>query len=205
MNSMRTKRGFTLCEMLVVIAIIAILAALLMPALQRANQFALQAKCGNNLKMLGLGYAQYADDNNGYAPRLTFHQKVAPYLDVPATAPFAYVCPAKEFDNSMLEYDNYSLNGRLDDDDSNGPYGGSYYWTLKLTGTPRPATTYFLFDGRLLSEVSTGGVKRASNVILVNTYVDFNRHPSGALTLFLDNHVQGLFVTVASGWTPEAD
>jgi prepilin-type N-terminal cleavage/methylation domain-containing protein/prepilin-type processing-associated H-X9-DG protein len=57
--------GFTLVELLVVIAIIAILMALLMPALERAREQGKRAMCLNNLKQLTLAWNLYADDNEG--------------------------------------------------------------------------------------------------------------------------------------------
>ena len=55
-------------ELLVVVAIIAILAAILLPALNAANERGMAASCINNLKQVGNGLAMYADDNNGVIP-----------------------------------------------------------------------------------------------------------------------------------------
>jgi prepilin-type N-terminal cleavage/methylation domain-containing protein len=61
--------GFTLLELLVVIAIIAILAALLLPALSAAKQRAWTISCNSNLHQIGLGMKMYADEANGLYPK----------------------------------------------------------------------------------------------------------------------------------------
>ena len=61
----RTAYRFTLIELLIVIAIIAILASLLMPALQKARETAMSTKCVSNLKSINSMVQLYVDDNNG--------------------------------------------------------------------------------------------------------------------------------------------
>lgn len=62
------RQGFTLIELLVVIAIIAILAAILFPVFARARENARRASCQSNLKQIGLGLIQYAQDYDEGTP-----------------------------------------------------------------------------------------------------------------------------------------
>ena len=61
-------RGFTLIEMLIVIAIIAVLAAILFPVFGRVREGARTTACASNLKQLGLAFTQYAADYGGRMP-----------------------------------------------------------------------------------------------------------------------------------------
>jgi prepilin-type N-terminal cleavage/methylation domain-containing protein len=63
----RSRRGFTMVELLVVVAIIGVLVALLMPAVQMARESARRVSCTNNMRQIGRGL-EYFHDANGVLP-----------------------------------------------------------------------------------------------------------------------------------------
>jgi type II secretory pathway pseudopilin PulG len=68
MHRLAGKSRFTLIELLTVIMVIAILIALLMPALHRTRYNARLVSCANNLRQYGLAVFTYASDNDTYYP-----------------------------------------------------------------------------------------------------------------------------------------
>jgi prepilin-type N-terminal cleavage/methylation domain-containing protein/prepilin-type processing-associated H-X9-DG protein len=77
--------GFTLVELLVVVGIIALLIAVLMPALGKAREAATRTKCTSNLRQIYLGVQMYAQDNRGMmVPRYEVRKVTLNAADVAA-------------------------------------------------------------------------------------------------------------------------
>lgn len=122
----KSKRGhFTLIELLIVIAIIAILAAMLLPALNNVRSKAYSINCCSNLKQLGSMILMYSGDSNGSLPyskqgsgsdeifwqNILESQKYTGWFD---TAKI-YRCPVQSQTNSTFNrvYSHYGVNNNI--------------------------------------------------------------------------------------------
>jgi prepilin-type N-terminal cleavage/methylation domain-containing protein/prepilin-type processing-associated H-X9-DG protein len=117
----RPSRGFTLVELLVVVAIIIVLVGLLMPALQAAREASRRTKCANNLKQMALATLDFESANQVIPPSRYWDQvvgdnsnnwsaqsKILPYME--ETITYNMINFNVIDDNSYLPSPNSTLN-----------------------------------------------------------------------------------------------
>ncbi len=170
-------RAFTLIEMLVVISIIAVLIALLLPALGMAHQLGMSTQCLANLRSMGQILNEYASSyqdavpfgydpggntgNNWYAMLFNYNESQRSGNWPPPNGlqhAFAglYVCPASVNPiNNMWDF-TYAANPNVFKYDpfttSNSNAGDPDWWPLqKLSAIPRPAQTIAIGDANQYS------------------------------------------------------
>ena len=121
---MKRNNGFTMTELLVVIAVIALLAALLIPTLSQSRNTAYRVFCLNNLHRIQLASSMYALDNSGFLPPHDPRSKWPSQLQSILKDPRGLFCPMDLLDlnsspaNFTAPFDSlqrsYIMNGFYD-------------------------------------------------------------------------------------------
>lgn len=199
-----TPGAFTLVELLVVIAVIALLAALLLPALSRAKESARASQCLSQMHQISLAIRLYADGNNDEFPRsqhsafahgqLPWGRAIAPELgqtDLTWTNLLAglYHCPS---DPRKAAW-SYGQNVYFELDPENDDYTGSPQTWRRMATVPKPAATILHAEN-----ASNAGAAMGADHIMAHFWisprdaadVEARRHRARSNYSFVDGHAQ---------------
>jgi len=147
------KKAFTLVELLVVISVVALLMAILMPALSRAKQESQSIVCLNNLRQMLLAANVYANENDGFYPSAYYNKTVngiktrycwdfSTTKDWSTTPATVKVRPGILWDGKTIEKIHQCPAFKGKSNTANDPYTGYNYNTSYIgrdeTQSPRP-------------------------------------------------------------------
>jgi len=195
---LQRQPGFTLLELLTVIAIIVLLASILLPAMGRAKEMGRRISCTNNLKQIGIAVTMYTMDYQGWFPNArivttgnTWWDNLSVYLNVRLEqwkrlgAPWR--CPSddcKERHGTPLPYADYMWNYYLTN------IAASSDLAQKISQVKTPSKTLTATDREW-----------GSGTFGTYSYV-YNRHMLGANYLYCDGHVRWASIRdmTTAGW-----
>ena len=199
---MKKRAGFSLVELLIAIAVIAVLLMLLMPALGSAKEQANLTRCAAKIRQVNMAVLQYAGERNGTLPRWNRGREPVPIGDPPGggigdnlnpawsqmlvdanilnSASAVWKCPEDLSDKSEISYTiNATVAGH------------------RLSVLARHAETILLterYDKTSTRKINSVTYAATPNVTGVQT-----SHPRKALFAFLDGHVAAIAYNQTAG------
>jgi prepilin-type N-terminal cleavage/methylation domain-containing protein/prepilin-type processing-associated H-X9-DG protein len=209
------RSAFTLIELLTVIAIIGILAAIIIPTVGRVRQSAKSAQCLSNLRQMGMGFTLFAADNKGRLPRVglnprpnkpevvdaLWYSAISPYIQksqIVSNHP-VYRCPSEETQvpadrvNSVIQY---SVSRALEKSGSAVLANGV---GARPEEIPSPTRTFMLVDVKVNDQGTTSNASMIYSQIQtsINGTPEASatvayRHNLGLNCLFVDGHTARL-------------
>ncbi len=207
------KTHFTLIELLITVAIIAILAGLLLPALHSARATAVAVSCKNNQRQVGFLYNAYAGENNGIVPiskcatdGVQWASQFFPANKQPLYTSCPAIQQAKKFSSNT--YGSLIMLGL---GNTYNTYHGNPFFELPLSDGSSPIRGY---DTKRLKQASTcwiltdsiyfAGTQEGQEAYNPSTYSNAGfhfRHKGTVNGLFTDGHVEAAaHQTVRANW-----
>jgi prepilin-type N-terminal cleavage/methylation domain-containing protein/prepilin-type processing-associated H-X9-DG protein len=193
---LRSRTGFTMVEILVAIAVLAILLGILMPVFSRAKECAQQVKCASNLRQLAASFSMYVDDWGGFYPSpggLPGDQNywsqsgsggLSKYAgNKPGGANSIWCCPCMKEWNSPFPARTYCMNSYLRTP-ADKQYPGCIWIKdpIRQDAVPLPRSTILLYEG----------------------YQNINSPPAGSDSIGVSTYRCGDWTTVKGWFTKSA-